>query len=71
MPLFVCSKCQTIENTALCGYWWRGKKKPLCSLCDKEFKKWHNRFPREKFNPKKWKIDCGDFIKLKDTDVNN
>lgn len=66
MPLFVCSKCNCIENTALCGYWFRKKEyddktnkiikeePPLCSHCDPKFKG-HNRFPREKFDPKKWK----------------
>ena len=54
MSLFVCSKCKTVENTALCGYWWRGKKKPLCSECDPEFGRWHGSFPKQKFNKKEW-----------------
>jgi hypothetical protein len=43
-----------VENTALCGYWWRGKNPPLCSDCDPQFKKWHGRFTKEKFDPNKW-----------------
>ncbi len=63
MSLFICSKCQTIENTALCGYWNReDKNKPLCSKCDPEFKKWHGRFPREKFNPTEWQLNENGFV---------
>jgi len=66
MSLFVCSQCQCIENTALSGYWWReDKKKPLCSGCDSQFKKWHGRFPKEKFDPKKWEYYDGRFIQKK------
>jgi len=64
MPLFVCDKCNCIENTALCGYWFREKEwdddgnvikedPKLCSNCDPKFKG-HKRFPMEKFDPKKW-----------------
>ena len=60
MSLFVCENCQTIENTALSSYWFKEKK--LCSGCDPEFGKWHDRFPREKFNPKKWKYYDGRFV---------
>ncbi len=52
MPLFKCEKCGCVENTALCGYWWRGNKKALCSECDPEFRRWHHRFPRKKWNKK-------------------
>ena len=63
MPLFVCSKCKTIENTALCRYWFReNKEKPLCSDCDPKMRSWHNRFSKEKFDPKKWVKNRGDFI---------
>ena len=65
MPLFVCSKCQAVENTALCGYWWRGKTPPLCTECDPQFGKHHNRFPKEKYNPKKWKKDKNGFLSSK------
>ena len=59
MPLFVCQKCKCIENSALGSYW--GQKKKLCSEC--KTGKWHGRFKKEKFNPKKWKMERGDFIK--------
>lgn len=67
MSLFVCSKCQSIENTALSGYHWReDKEKPLCSGCDPQFKKgWHGRFSQEKFDPKKWEYYDGNFIREK------
>lgn len=58
MPLFICQKCGCIENTALGHYW--GHKEKLCSECDTG--KWHGAFKKEKFNPKKWEIESGDFI---------
>lgn len=61
MSLFVCSECKIIENTALCGYWWEDNK--LCSQCDPKIGKWHKRFPREKFNPKKHKVVNGFVIR--------
>lgn len=62
MSLFVCEnkKCQNIENTALSGYWF--SKKKLCSKCDPKIKKWHGRFPEEKFNPKKWQTTHNGFV---------
>ena len=69
MSLFVCDKCHCIENTALGRYWSRNlegvreRGKALCSECapitfksgEKTPKggKWHNRFPKEKFDKKK------------------
>lgn len=55
MPLFRCSKCNAIENTACCRYWTicmdahRAKVDPvlLCSECDPEIGKWHGRFPKQ------------------------
>jgi hypothetical protein len=54
MPLYMCTKCGTVENTALGGYWRQemeameaGKKhEPLCSACDPELGEWHGRFKR-------------------------
>lgn len=66
MPLFVCSKCNCIENTALSGFWFRdpGDNKPLCSECDPAFKiGWHGRFPKEKFDPEIWEYEGGKFKK--------
>ena len=60
MPLFACQKCQTIENTALGHYW--AEKEKLCSECATG--KWHGKFPKEKYDPKKWLKD-GDFLTTK------
>lgn len=54
MPLYVCSKCGTVENTALGGYWEQGYRareageehEPLCSQCDPSIGKWHAQFER-------------------------
>ena len=63
MSIFVCSKCKCLENTALCNYWSDliDKNKPLCSDCDSrnKNKKWHGRFPKQKFDKKKHKIVDG------------
>lgn len=47
MPLFNCSHCGAIENTALGAYWYnRAKGRPvLCSECDTGT--WHGKFPKE------------------------
>lgn len=45
MPIFQCSKCGCIENTALCHYW-INRKDPICSECDPEIGKWHGRFQK-------------------------
>jgi len=42
MPIFECSKCATMENTALGEYW--GVQRPLCSECATG--QWHGRFPK-------------------------
>lgn len=49
MPLFICSKCRVIENTALGRYWETvmTKDEPLCSQCDPKINKWHGRFERQ------------------------
>ena len=47
MPLFECSKCGVVENTALSNGSWRHLQegKPLeCSQCHDG--KWHGEFPR-------------------------
>ena len=43
MPLFKCSKCGGVENTA-CSNYWAGAT--LCSACDPKIGKWHGLFPR-------------------------
>ena len=48
MPIFKCSECGCIENTALCNYWYRKgieKLPPLCSEC--EGGKWHGKFEKQ------------------------
>lgn len=44
MGLFICSKCEAVDNTALGAYWDRWKE-PLCSEC--ETGAWHDQFPKE------------------------
>lgn len=49
MPLFQCSECYVIENTALGDFWSRQAGLtpglPICSQCATG--KWHGRFARE------------------------
>src|SRR5260370_32284926 len=49
MPLFPCSKCNCIEDTALSHYWSARlrQKAAVCSACDPTIGKWHGEFPRE------------------------
>ena len=55
MPLFRCSKCGCVENTALSGFWkeqyvaYKDEREmaPLCSACDPEIGAWHGRFPQD------------------------
>lgn len=49
MPLFECSQCHTVDNTATANYWARvhmDQKPALCSACDPDLGTWHDRFPR-------------------------
>lgn len=49
MPLFICSQCGHIDNTATSHYWLDvlcDGKPPLCALCDPAIGQWHNRFAR-------------------------
>lgn len=49
MPIYQCSKCGCIENTASGRYWsqvYLLKEKALCSECDPKVKKWHGRFEK-------------------------
>ncbi len=45
MPLFECSKCHCIENTACSNYW--VSKDKFCSECDPKIGKWHGRFEKQ------------------------
>ena len=44
MPLFKCSSCGCVENTACSNYWVRGDGPALCSACDPEIGVWHGLF---------------------------
>lgn len=49
MPLYECSKCGAIDNTALTNFWvdrLHLKKPPLCSECDPDIGKWHGKFQK-------------------------
>lgn len=73
MPLFQCSKCGCIENTAVSNYWTRNlvrkgiekpNNPPLCSECDPEIEKWHGNF--EKKSAVGYFIDKDGFLWSKD-----
>lgn len=52
MPLFECSKCHVVDNTALGNFWWdvmHEKKPALCAECDPEIGSWHGQFPKISF----------------------
>lgn len=58
MPLFECSKCRAVDNTALGNYWWDTQhegKPPLCAECDPEIGQWHGHFE---------KVTASDFTNL-------
>lgn len=61
MSLFVCDKCDCVENTALCWYATHLIEKTplLCSACDPEIAKWHGEFDQEKYDPA---VDKGEVI---------
>jgi hypothetical protein len=53
VSLFVCDNCGCVENTAISLYWVRDVgEKALCSECDPKIKKWHNFFPKKKWDGK-------------------
>lgn len=56
MPLFACTKCRAVENTACGDYWMNaGRGKPvLCSECSPLIGKWHGRFPKESADNGNW-----------------
>lgn len=49
MPLYECTKCGVVENTALTNFWASHleSRPALCSQCDPEIGKWHGRFPKK------------------------
>ena len=48
MPLYECSNCGTVDNTALTNFWQRRieNQPQLCSKCDPEIGHWHGKFPQ-------------------------
>jgi hypothetical protein len=49
MPLYECSNCHAVDNTALTNFWWEHiheGKPALCSACDPEIGKWHGHFEK-------------------------
>lgn len=51
MPLFECTQCHVVDNTAVGNFWWRlhDKKPMLCCECDPDINKWHGHFPRTQY----------------------
>ena len=51
MPLFKCSKCGCIENTATSNYWGvpfdEREDSALCTECDPQVGKWHGLFEKK------------------------
>ncbi len=47
MPLFECTGCHCVENTAVCNFWTSaGGGKALCSECDPAIGRWHLKFEK-------------------------
>lgn len=51
MPIFVCSQCLCMENTAVSEYFFQVTRKPpqepLCSECNPRIGQWHGRFEKK------------------------
>src|SRR5258708_34039751 len=62
MPLFPCSKCNCVEDTALCHYWSARLRQTstVCSACDPGIGKWHGEFPKE--SAQDWISDRNGFL---------
>ncbi len=62
MPLFPCSKCNCVEDTALSHYWSARLRQvaPVCSACDPGIGKWHGEFRRE--SAEGWVNDRSGFL---------
>lgn len=69
MPLYRCTKCDVVENTACGGFWQQQMKahedgvkhEPLCSQCDPEIGEWHGKFPRQGVTSA-WLLDSRGFL---------
>lgn len=70
MPLYVCSKCEAVDNTGLTNYWVAEmdaheagtKFEPLCSEC--ETGEWHGRFTKQHVGDTDY-VQDGKFLKHK------
>jgi hypothetical protein len=62
MPLFRCSKCHCVEDTALSNYWSAHLRRnpAVCSACDPKIAKWHGEFPQE--SAQGWQSDERGFL---------
>jgi hypothetical protein len=62
MPLFPCSKCNCVEDTALSHYWSARLRQTsaVCSACDPTIGKWHGEFPKE--SAARWINDRNGFL---------
>lgn len=62
MPLFKCSRCGCVDNTALGSYWTdvAEGKPPLCVEC--ETGKWHGCFPKQDADAAGYVPDRGGFL---------
>jgi hypothetical protein len=62
MPLFSCTKCNCVEDTALCHYWSARLRQTsaVCSACDPTIGKWHGEFPKE--SAQGWISERGGFL---------
>jgi hypothetical protein len=51
MPLFVCARCSSLDNTATSGYWRRLTERAdlICTACATG--SWHDLFPRRQYDP--------------------
>jgi hypothetical protein len=55
MPLFMCSRCGCVDNTATSKFWEQQmtavelgiEHKPLCAECSPQVRRWHGHFPRK------------------------
>lgn len=52
MPLFECSRCHSVDNTAMGNFWftvYHEKLPALCTACDPQIGEWHGQFPRTRY----------------------
>ena len=70
MPIFKCTQCGCVENTACCNYWMtKDYNHVLCSACDPKIGKWHDMFPRINADEKGYVADSEGFLRLGEEEV--